>query len=292
VKNGKNLKDQVIFMTGATSGLGRMAAIKAAANGATVIALARTIEKGKELILFYREKYPEGKGKIEIIEGNLNAFRSVQKACLEIQSKYPKIDCLVLNAATLNFKPVITEDQIEETLQVNVLSPLLFIFLLTECLNASDQAKIIFTSSGLHQGHIRFDDIEFKQDFESFKVYRQSKLAIILICRYFAQHYKEQNIDIYTFTPGLVFSGIVRNFYLFPRKMYRLIAKSPAGGAKTLIWLMKTPRESLRTGAYYKNKRIKKTSEYSNDVNAAEQLWKLSTEYLGPYLDHSPLVTK
>jgi NAD(P)-dependent dehydrogenase (short-subunit alcohol dehydrogenase family) len=238
------------------------------------------------------KKYPDTHRKIEIIEGNLNSLRSVQNACQEIKSKYKKIDILVLNAATLNFKPVITEDQIEETLQVNVLSPLLFIMLLTECLNASDQAKIIFTSSGLHQGHIRFDDIEFKQDFESFKVYRQSKLAIILICKYFAQHFKEHDIDIYTFTPGLVYSGIVRNFYLFPRKMYRLIGKSPAGGAKTLIYLIKTPRESLRTGAYYKNKRIKKTSEYSLDAKAAEQLWKLSTQYLMPYLDHSPLVTK
>ena len=155
--------NKIIFMTGATSGLGKISAIKAARNGASVIVLARDKIKSQALTTEFRNQYPDSSGKIEIIEGNLNALDSVCSACKEVSLKYPVIDMIINNAGIMNFEYKQTVDEIEETLQVNLLSPLLICHLLFENLRKANDPKIIFTSSGLHQGEINFDNLEFKR---------------------------------------------------------------------------------------------------------------------------------
>ena len=80
------LANQFIFMTGATSGLGKISALKAANDGAKVIVLARSREKGQLLIDEYKNQHPNGLGEFDIIEGNLSSFDSIVKACDEVHS--------------------------------------------------------------------------------------------------------------------------------------------------------------------------------------------------------------
>ena len=191
-------QSNIIFMTGATSGLRKVSAIKAASNGNTIIALARNKSKGEALKQALNDEYPDAAGKIEIIEGNLNSFESLTAACQEVASQYPVIDMIINNAGIMNFEYKQSIDDIEETLQVNLLSPLLICDLLFENLQKAQSPKIIFTSSGLHQGEINFDNLEFKDSFSSFKVNRQSKLGVILISRLLAKPLKSHNITIYS----------------------------------------------------------------------------------------------
>ena len=68
---------QFIFMTGATSGLGKVSALKAANHGATMLILARNKDKGIALQQEFKSLYPDSTGHIEIFEANLNSFNSV-----------------------------------------------------------------------------------------------------------------------------------------------------------------------------------------------------------------------
>ncbi len=61
-------------MTGATSGLGKISALKAARNGASVIVIARDNNKSQALKTELKNQYPDSSGKIEIIKGNLIPF--------------------------------------------------------------------------------------------------------------------------------------------------------------------------------------------------------------------------
>ncbi len=271
-------------MTGATSGLGKVAAAKAAAAGAEVVVIARNTTKGEELCRYLNEIYPGAKGSIKIVEGNLNSFQSVREACMRILSLYKHINVLVLNAATLNFKPVITEDGVEETLQVNVLSPLLIYLLLEEVLKRTNHSKIIFTSSLLHQGNIRFEDIEFRTDYKGFRAYRQSKLALILLARYLSDKRENGSMHTYSFNPGLVSTDIVRNIYRFPRTFYPLLGKSPEKGAETLNFLMEHPSELLESGAYYTKRKAVKSVADIYSPEAAQRLWEMCCIYLESHL--------
>ena len=91
------VENKMIFMTGATSWDWKMRAIKAVEEGATLIVLARNKEKGQTLCDAFKNEYPDSKGKIEIVEGNLSSLNSVYSACEVIKSKYPVIDMIVNN---------------------------------------------------------------------------------------------------------------------------------------------------------------------------------------------------
>jgi len=286
------LTNKFILMTGATSGLGKISAMKAARDGATIIVLARNKEKSLLLIKDYKNKYPKGSGKIEIIEGNLNSFKSVVKVCNEILFKYPIIDIIVNNAGIMNFKPKQSLDNIEETLQVNFLSPLLICHLLLKNLIKSKKPRIIFTSSGLHQGGINFQNLEFKNNFSSFKVYRQSKLAVIIICRTLAEQLKKHNISIYSQHPGVVRTELGRDASWFSKMIFFLMGKSSEKGSQTLSFLIETSNDLLVSGEYYSDKKVTKTTEQSYDLAVGEKLLKTANKYLNNYIKTTSLIFK
>ncbi|NDP21378.1 MAG: SDR family NAD(P)-dependent oxidoreductase [Paludibacter sp.] len=279
------MKNKVIFMTGATSGLGKVAALHAANSGATLIVFARNKEKGKELVNFYASNYPNGLGKIEILVGDLSSFASVVSACNEFKTKYDSIDMIINNAGIMSFKPNLSKDGIEETFQVNLLSPLLICHLLFDLLLKSTEPKIIFTASGLHQGEIMFNNLEFKNNFSSYRTYRQSKLGVILCCRLLSGRLKEYNIEIYSQHPGMVRTELGRSAGWISKLIFLLMGVSTKKGAKTLIYLMDSTKNSLISGEYYADEQIKKTTPQSYDMEVAQKLNKTVQKYLKNYLE-------
>jgi NAD(P)-dependent dehydrogenase (short-subunit alcohol dehydrogenase family) len=191
---------------------------------------------------------------------------------------------IINNAGIMNFEFRQTIDKIEETLQVNLLSPLLICHLLFDNLKNAQDPKIIFTSSGLHQGEINFKNLEFKDSFSSFKVYRQSKLGVILICRLLSKSLKDYNINIYSQHPGMVRTNLGRNSGWFSRMIFYLMGKSPEKGSITLSYLMETPNAQLKSGEYYANKEITATTKQSYDMKVAEELLEVVKVYLEKYI--------
>jgi len=278
-------------MTGATSGLGKVSAIKSANDGNTLIILARDKSKGEALKAAFNNQYPNASGKFEIIEGDLSSLDSVNAACQEVKSKYPVVDMIINNAGIMNFEFKKTIDNIEETLQVNLISPLLICHLLFDNLKKALDPKIIFTSSGLHQGEINFKNLEFKNSFSSFKVYRQSKLGVILICRLLAKSLKDYNISIFSQHPGIVRTNLGRTAGWFSKLIFYLMGKSPKKGSQTLSYIMETPTPQLKSGEYYANKEVTTTTKESYDMDVAEKLLRAVSEYLKKYItSESPIL--
>lgn len=278
------IENKVIFMTGATSGLGKVSALQAAKNGATLIVLVRNLSKGKALQTEFKNQHPESVGKIEIIEGNLNSLESVHTACKEVKSKFPVIDLIVNNAGIMNFEFKKTLDNIEETLQVNLLSPLFICHLLFDNMKKSKDPKIIFTSSGLHQGEINFGNLEFKDSFSSFKVYRQSKLGVILLCRLLAEPLAKHHIGIYSQHPGMVRTDLGRSAGWFSKMIFYFMGKSPEIGSQTLSYLIETPTSKLKSGEYYADKKITITTKESYDMDVAKKLLEKVEGYLSQFI--------
>ena len=277
-------------MTGATSGLGKVSALEAAKAGAKLLVLARNIEKGTALVHEFKRLYPESKGAVEIFEGDLSSFKSIEEACQKVSQRYPTIDMIVNNAGIMNFERKVTADKVEETWQVNLLSPLLISHLLFNNLSNSIAPKIIFTSSGLHQGVINFDDLEFKDSFSSFKVYRQSKLAVILVCRLLAEKLKENQIGIYSQHPGMVRTELGRSAGWFSKMFFYVMGTSPEKGSETLSYLMNTANDNLTSGAYYAKQVVTKTTAESYDMKVAKQVLAVSKKYLNEYItSESPI---
>jgi len=128
---------------------------------------------------------------------DLSSFESVKNAINSVKSLTESIDLLILNAGLWNFEFIESKDNIEETLHVNLLSQIFMFNELEALIPRNDESKVIFTSSGLHQGEIQFEDLEFRKNFSGFKAYRQSKLGLLLLTRWLA---KKANIPVFHFT--------------------------------------------------------------------------------------------
>jgi len=284
-----NLYNQIVFITGATSGIGKVAACTLASYGATVVATARNEKKGNELIRCFENKKTDCKGRIEIIHCDLSSFESINNAVESFKNRYSKLDVLINNAGIFNNKFKTTENGIEETFQVNVLAPLLLTHLLGEMIIKS-AGRIINTSSCYHFGTINFKNIEGRKFYSGFHAYRQSKLGELLLNKIINQRLNGTGVHIYSQHPGVVRTNLGKASNKFFNFGLNLIGISPEKGAETLIYLATTPKEKLLSGKYYTNKKVWKTKPDSNNLQLAEELFRVCRHFLGKYIKETSFI--
>ena len=265
-----DLRDKVIIMTGATSGLGVPAAKYALQNGAKLWILYRDVDSLKKL---------EGIGNLQTIQADLSSKKSIVNACNFIKKTESKIDILINNAGLWIFSDrTETNEGIEMTFMVNLLAPYILIKELTPLLNKSSEPRVINTASALHQGNIQFSDVQLTQGFSGFNAYRQSKLGIILLSRQLAIIHPDWKVV--SQHPGVINTNLGRG-NLIGNMFFRIFGKSPEKGAETLISLMKIPFSQLKSGAYYADSKEKNTStSESKNIKSAERLVRVLDSYL------------
>lgn len=266
------------LITGATSGIGSVVAEHLVKKGYTLYVLGRSQEKLTNTINHLRKL--NSNVNVQPILCDLASISSVHNACQKIRASAGSIDLFVLNAGIWNFQFSKTEDNIEETLQVNVLSHVIIFKELISMMPNNGLSKVIFTSSGLHQGQIYFDDLEFRKTFSGFKSYRQSKLAVILLTRWLSKQTKYNGISFYCVHPGMVNSELGRNAGWFSKSIFKLFGKNKHTGAKTHLYLIDQSPKHLISGGYYSNCKLTPTNSYSNDLDIANRLWSVLQEYL------------
>jgi NAD(P)-dependent dehydrogenase (short-subunit alcohol dehydrogenase family) len=275
-------KNKIALITGATSGFGVVIARHLVKQGYSLIVFGRSKDKLDSLVLELKEV--DVNCTVDSILCNLSSLKSIQHACESIQTTYSQIDLLVLNAGVWNFKFVETEDHIEETLQVNLLAPVLIFQRLNQLLPANGKTKVIFTSSGLHQGAVDFSDIEFRNSFSGFKAYRQSKLGVILMMRLFAKKEAYPGISFYAVHPGMVNTNLGRSAGWFSRMIFKLLGKSKEKGALTHLYLIDEPTSKLTSGEYYANSQITKASSESYNLENADKLLNTINVYFDKHI--------
>jgi len=272
------LKNKIVLITGATSGIGKETALGLAKLGATIVFTTRDSLKGEktrnELIAATNNE------NIDMLQCDLASFESIKNCCKEFKSKYDRLHVLINNAGVWNFKRRESKDGIENIFATNYLAPFLMTNLLLDVLKKSNPSHIINLTSGMHYGTINFNDIEFKQNFSGIKAYRQSKLGLILFTRLLAKKLEGGNVTVNCVHPGMNKTDLGRDAGGFSRMIFKLMGKDPKIGAETSIYLASSPDVENITGEYFAKKKIKRSSKESYDMDLAKQLWDVSKKYV------------
>lgn len=145
------LASRTVLVTGAGDGIGRAAALAYAAHGATVILTGRTVEK---LEATYDAIETAGGPQPAIVPLDLATAGEEDAAQMAeaIGSTFDNLDGLLHNAGVLGERRAIASASWkawQEVMQVNVNSQFLLTRALLPLLEASAQASVIFTSSGV-----------------------------------------------------------------------------------------------------------------------------------------------
>jgi NAD(P)-dependent dehydrogenase (short-subunit alcohol dehydrogenase family) len=145
------LADRVILVTGAGSGIGRAAALAFASHGARLVLLGRTVSKLEQV---YDEILAAGGERPSIAHLNLATAQGPDFFQLRdsLQTEFGQLDGLLHNAGILGERTPIEQYDIgkwTEVMHINLTVPFVLTQVLMPLLNASSDASVIFTSSGV-----------------------------------------------------------------------------------------------------------------------------------------------
>lgn len=264
---------KTIVLTGASSGIGAIAARELAKDGWDVAVVGRNPERTNQVAAAI--------GGTAFI-ADYDRLDDVRALAHNLLAAYSTIDVLANNAGGLVGKRGTTADGHERTFQHNHLAPFLLTALLTERLEASS-GRVIGTASVANRlGHIRLDDLESRHRpyTGGWRAYGTSKLETILFMRELP---RRTSLTAYSFHPGSVRTSFGTDTAL-GRVVMRLASVtqiSPEAGAAPLIQLASNPHIDAPDGTYFDGlKPNGRTAAQGNDLALAAALWDATAAIL------------
>jgi NAD(P)-dependent dehydrogenase (short-subunit alcohol dehydrogenase family) len=271
---------RTVIVTGASDGIGAAAARALARRGDQVIVVGRSPTKtsavAKEI------------GAVSHV-ADFARLDEVRALAADLRARHPRIDVLLNNAGIIaGGQRTLTPDGHELTLQVNHLAPFLLTVLLRDQL-APAGGRVITTASAAgtaRDARIALEDLDLADGYDGVRAYKASKLANILFTRELARRWKPLGVSAASAHPGMVRSqwgqsgpALVR---LAVRSPLRLVMRSPAQGADTLVWLAaSTPGRDWESGGYYARRKPAAVNPAADDMDLAAQLWDRSALLCG-----------
>ncbi len=196
--------DKVVLITGASSGIGKAAAIRCARAGATVLLVARTPEKLEET----KAQIEAEGGAAHIHRADLADLDDVDRMAREVLEEHGHVDVLVNNAGRSIRRSVkLAYDRFhdyERTMQLNYFGSLRLILSLMPSMTERRSGHIINISS-----------IGVQTNTPRFSAYVASKAALDAFSRCIASEVVDDGIQITT-----IHMPLVRTPMIAPTKMY------------------------------------------------------------------------
>ncbi len=282
------MKGKRILITGATNGIGKVAALELAKMGAAVTIVGRNAAKtekvGDEI------KTLSGNGDIDLLVADLSSQAEVRRIAAEFFGKYQRLDVLLNNAGAVFSKYRESADGYEMTFALNHISYYLLSNLLLDALKLTAQeqgeARIINVSSSAHRNaSLRLQNLRDESGYSFMNSYGASKLMNVLFTYDLARRLEGSAVTVNAVHPGLVDTGFGHNtggVWAFLIKVaQRLFAISPERGAETLVYLASAPKAAGISGKYWNEKQQKRSSDNSYDREQQKLLWDYSAAATG-----------
>jgi retinol dehydrogenase 12 len=270
------MQGKVCVITGATSGIGLVAAERLAALGARLLLVARDKGRGEAAFAQIQARAPGTA--MRIVYGDLSRLSEMSRLGSEIAALEPRIDVLINNAGAMFAERGVTADGLERTFAVNHMAYFVLTNRLTPSLVAASQARIVNTASAAHHRAtgLDFDDLQSERGYHYFTVYGRSKLANILFTHELARRLAGSGVTANCLHPGFVatrFGNNNRGIFRFGIGIAKLFAITPEKGAETIVYLASSPEVAAVSGVYFAECRPGRLSQAAQDDAAARRLW-------------------
>lgn len=184
------LKDKVVLITGASSGIGKATAIEAAKQGAIVVIASRRKKENQETITKIKEAGGIGYYRIT----DLSIESDIKELISDIMERYGRLDCAYNNAGTIGaWKPLIeqTGTDFQQTFDINSKAVFLCIKYEALAMIGNGGGSIVNCSSWLSRGALMGSS-----------VYSSSKASVDGLMRAAALELSSKSIRVNNIAPG------------------------------------------------------------------------------------------
>ena len=216
------------------------------------------------------------------------------------------IDILINNAAMMACPEMPTKEGWDLQFAVNHIGHFILTKGLLPALSQSENARVVALSSTAHKmSGIRWDDIHFKDSYDKWQSYGQSKTAASLLAVELDSRMKEKGIRAFGVHPGGIFTPLQR--HLEKEEMIALgwlgedgelsemaakAFKTPTQGASTSLWCATSPQLNGVGGVYCENcdiaaiqeegptARYVGVAEWAIDTEEASRLWEVTEQII------------
>ncbi len=280
-------KARVAVITGASSGIGKQAALALSAKGWRVIGTGRDPARSTLAEAEIRANSPTGTA--TMLRADLSLMAGADQLAQDIAALTDHVDLLINNAGGTTDALTMTAEGLEQNFAGNHLGPFLLTRRLLPLLRAAAADKphgtvrILNTASDASEmvPGINLDDMQNLSNWSEGLAYCTGKLANVLFTRALADRLAGDGIVSHAVHPGAVDS----NFFSYGspgmKERTKDIAKfTEAEGADTLIWLADAPEGADTSGSYWFQRQRRAPNPVVEDKAVVDRFWDESDALL------------
>jgi NAD(P)-dependent dehydrogenase (short-subunit alcohol dehydrogenase family) len=208
---------RVVWITGASKGLGRAMAFAFAGAGADLVLSARSAEALEEIAAALRERGT----RVALAPGSVTEAADVEAAVATIEREHGRLDALINNAGiSPHFKSAekLDEAALAEVLQTNLLGAFACCRAALPLLSASADGAVVNISS-VH-GH---------RSYRRLLAYAVSKGGLEMLTRVLADEWAERGIRVNSLAPGYIETEMTEGLRAHDGLTADILGRTPLG---------------------------------------------------------------
>jgi len=282
------MRNKVVLITGANTGIGFFTALELARQGAHVVMACRNAERANRARDQIRQA--TGNQRVETIALDLGDFESVQACAQSILARDLPIHCLINNGGIAGARGI-TRSGFEIAFGINHMGHFALTQALLPRILESSPARIVTVASRAHRyvGSIPFQELSAPtRSWLTIREYAVSKLANILFSQELGQRLQGTGVQTYAVHPGVIASEIWRHAPKPIVALRKWAMITPAEGAKTSLYCATAAAVVHETGLYYDRCQVREPSATASNRALADTLWRFSERALSPSIKNHP----
>jgi len=261
---------RTIVITGATDGMGRVAAVELARQGARLLLIGRSQARCEAVRAECAAR--DRKCEVDYVMADLSTVREVQRAAAEVNRRLDRVDTLVNNAGgAFPWRRTQTREGIELAFMLQYLQRFVLTRDLLERLRAAaDPLVIVVAGGGTFARDIDLDDLQSTRSYRKFAMIGKSAALNELLTRELMRRHVD--ITVCNYGPGLVRTKTTMGTplaRLFFQSVGRLFTRSPEDAGADIA--------RLAGGGY-------ESGFYGPELQRNEPAWAQAHPELGPML--------